>query len=80
MAEILKIKTGEEPSPYTNHVLVEQTAENTFRANGVSNKSGHPDYFAPPHMRDLGAVLKVATAWADDQGIHFIHVRIQTAP
>ena len=79
MAEILRIKAGEEPSPYTNHVLVEQTAEATFRGSGASNKGGTPDYFAPPHKKDLDAMLEVAKAWADEQGIPLVHVRMQVA-
>ncbi len=79
MAEILRIKPGEEPLPYINHVLVEQTAEVTFRGSGASNKGGVPDYFAPPHKGSLDAMLAVAMAWADEQGIRFVHVRMQVA-
>ena len=60
MAEILRIEAGEVPSPYTNHVLIEQTTVSTFRGTGASNKNGAPDYFAPPHMHDLSAMLKAA--------------------
>lgn len=79
MAEILKINAGEEPSPYTNHVLVEQTAAATFRGSGASNKDGALDYFAPPHKNDLADMLKVATAWADEQDIQLVHVKMQVA-
>lgn len=76
MDEILKSKTGEEPSGYTNYVLVEQTTAGTYRANGTSNAGGAPDYSAPPEKKDLAEMLKVAVAWADSHGIHF--ARIQT--
>ena len=76
MAEILRIKAGEEPSIYTNHVLIEQTATSSFRGTGCSNMHSEPDYFVPPNMRDLSVMLKAAAGWADDHLIHFIHVRM----
>ena len=80
MAEILKIKAGEEPSLYTNHVLIEQTISYSFRGTGASNKHGEPDYFVRPNMHDLSAMLKAAVGWADDHQIPFIHVRMNEPP
>ena len=48
MAEILKIKAGEEPFANADYVVIEQTITGTFRASGAADESGEPDYFAPP--------------------------------
>ena len=79
MAEILKISAGEEPFTNTNYVVVEQTKAGAFRASGKASRGGALDYFAPPQMRDLAVMLRVAATWADEQGIHFVHVRMQVA-
>ena len=74
MAEILKIQASEAPSSYSNHVLVEQTPADSFRATGACNQDGLLEYFTPPQAKDLATILKLATTWADGHGIHFVHV------
>ena len=79
MAKVIKMKAGEEPPIYNNHVLVEQTNSSTFRASGASNNSGFSEYFAPPQTGDLAAIIKTATAWAVEKGIHFVYVKMQSS-
>lgn len=63
------------PSPYSNHVLVEETRAGSFRAAGVSNRNGAPSYLSSPQQSDLESALEVARTWAESQAVVTVFVR-----
>ena len=74
MAEI-KIGKGEEPSDYTNHVMVRMSPAGTYQVSGASNvKQGAPEYFLSRHYRNMAEAMEIASEWAVEQGIRDIHV------
>ncbi len=73
MAEI-KIGKGEEPSEYTNHVMVRMSRTGTYQVSGASNRKGVPEHLLSRHFPTMNEAMVVATKWAAEQDIRDIHV------
>lgn len=77
MAQI-KIGEGEEPSAYTNHVMVRMTKSGTFQVSGSSNINGIPEHIFSRHFPVMQEAMQAALKWASEDNINDIDLQPKT--